>query len=242
MNRTNLQLRRFHPFLFVRAGVLLALIALACSTSFAQGPRGGGGRANASDVPREPGHGLPSPLTHAVRTKGPIKLDGVMDEASWADAPAIANLTQRDPKMGEPSTERTEVRLLFDTKNLYVGVYCYDSEPDKIVATELRYDAEMEGDDIFEVMIDTFHDHRAGYRFRVNPLGTIRDQSVGEEGLIVNDNWDEKWEAAAKITKEGWFAEMRIPFSAMRFPKGDGRRWGINFHRTIIRKNEDSFW
>ncbi|MSO21331.1 MAG: hypothetical protein EXQ56_12915 [Acidobacteria bacterium] len=189
-----------------------------------------------------PGHGLVSPLTHAVRTTVPIVLNGVMDEAIWAAAPPVRRLIQRDPKMGELTSEPTEVRILFDTDNLYIAVYCYDAEPQSIVATELRYDAEMEGDDIFEVMIDTFHDHRSGYRFRVNPLGTIRDQSVGEEGLIVNENWDEKWEAKARITNEGWFAEMRIPFAAMRFPEGDNLRWGINFHRTIIRKNEDSFW
>lgn len=246
MNRTKVQTQQSSWAGAARAVVMFTLLASVGTRLLAQGPRGGvqgsGARAGASAVPLEPGHGLPSPLTHAVRLKGSIKLDGILDEASWGEAPAIPNLTQRDPKMGQPSTERTEVRLLFDDKNLYVGVYCYDSEPDKIVATELRYDAEMEGDDIFEVMIDTFHDHRSGYRFRVNPLGTIRDQSVGEEGLIVNDNWDERWEAAAKINKEGWFAEMRIPFAAMRFPKGNDRRWGINFHRTIIRKNEDSFW
>ena len=144
--------------------------------------------------------------------------------------------------MGEPSTEHTEVRILFDTNYLYFGIYCYDSDSKAIVATELRYDAEMEGDDIFEIMIDTFHNHRNGYRFRVNPLGTIRDQSVTDEGLIVNDNWDEKWDARATITSEGWFAEMRIPFTAMRFPEGAQQTWGINFHRTIMRKSEDSFW
>ncbi len=223
------------------------LLALFAGTAFAQSS---GQATPVTSRPVEappaaelqPGHGLVSPLTQAVRTTVPIVLDGVMDEASWASAPPVRRLIQRDPKMGELTTEPTEVRILFDTDNLYVAVYCFDSEPEKIVATELRYDAEMEGDDIFEVMIDTFHDHRSGYRFRVNPLGTIRDQSVGEEGLIVNENWDEKWEAKARVTNEGWFAEIRIPFAAMRFPEGDNLRWGINFHRTIIRKNEDSFW
>jgi hypothetical protein len=238
-NSSSSALRRYA----ICAQFLLTMLCATPSPTFAQARvQATGNAARVPAGPLEPGHALPSPLTHAVRTVEPIRLDGIFDEASWATAPAIETLTQRDPDMGKPSTERTEVRLLFDTRNLYVGIYCFDSDPNGIVATELRYDAEMEGDDIFEIMIDPFHDHRSGYRFRVNPLGTIRDQSVGEEGLIVNDNWDEQWEAKARVTEEGWFAEVRIPFTALRFPKGDLRRWGINFHRTIIRKNEDSFW
>lgn len=133
------------------------------------------------------------------------------------------------------------MRILFDRRNLYMGIYCYDSNPAGIVATDLRRDGAMEGDDIFEVMFDTFHDHRNGYRFRVNPLGTIRDQQVNNEGQVVNDNWDEKWDARARITEDGWVAEVVIPFKAVRF-NSDGSTWGMNLHRTIMRKNEEVFW
>jgi Domain of unknown function (DUF5916)/Carbohydrate family 9 binding domain-like len=189
-----------------------------------------------------PGHQLPSPTAVAVRTDEPITLDAVFDERSWDLAPSITEFRQRDPHEGEPASEQTEVRILFDTHYIYLAVKCFDSNPSSIVATELRRDAEMEGDDMFEVMFDTFHDHRNGYRFRVNALGTLRDQLINDEGRVVNDNWDEKWNARARITEEGWVAEIAIPFRAMRFNPDDVSVWGMNMHRTIMRKNEEDFW
>ncbi|MBI3939262.1 MAG: carbohydrate binding family 9 domain-containing protein, partial [Acidobacteria bacterium] len=193
-------------------------------------------------APISPGHQLPSPAAVAVRTEEAIVVDGLFDEKSWSLAPPITHFLQRDPTEGAPASERTEVRILFNTRYIFLGVKCYDSNPAGIVASELRRDAEMEGDDIFEVMFDTFHDHRNGYRFRVNPLGTQRDQTIGGEGQSINDNWDEKWVSKARITQEGWVAEIAIPFKTMRFAGRGGSVWGMNFHRTIIRKNEDVFW
>lgn len=178
----------------------------------------------------------------ATRASGPIVIDGRFDEESWASAPPVSNLIQRDPVEGAQPSERTEIRILYDNQHIYFAVTCYDSDPSGIVATELRLDDEMETDDIFEIMLDTFHDHRNGYRFRVNPLGTRHDQSVGNEGESRNLNWDEKWYASARITEEGWVAEIAIPFKAVRFASGNGSTWGLNFHRTIMRKNEEIFW
>jgi hypothetical protein len=189
-----------------------------------------------------PGHALPSPTTSAVRTSEPIVIDGRFDEESWAAAAVVTNLIQRDPIEGAAPTERTEIRILYDNRQIYFAVTCYDSNPAGIVATELRLDDDMETDDIFEIMLDTFHDHRNGYRFRVNPLGTRQDQFVGNEGESRNNNWDEKWDASARITEEGWVAEIAIPFKAVRFASGNGSMWGLNFHRTIMRKNEEIFW
>ena len=189
-----------------------------------------------------PGHQLPSPNALAVRTEEPIVVDGLFEEESWLLATPITEFLQRDPQEGAPGTERTEVRILFDQLHLYLAVVCYDSNPAGIVAAELRRDDDMEGDDIFEVIFDTFHDHRNGYRFRVNPLGTQRDVTINDEGRNRNPNWDEKWEAQTQITEEGWSAEIAIPFKAMRFANADGSVWGMNFHRTIMRKNEDVFW
>lgn len=189
-----------------------------------------------------PGHALPSPMATAVRTNEPIVVDARFDEEIWAAAPVVTRLIQRDPHEGEPATEQTEIRILFDQLHIYLGVICFESNPAGIVATELRRDDDMETDDIFEVMFDTFHDHRNGYRFRVNPLGTQRDEFVGNEGQSRNANWDEKWEAKARITEQGWVAEIAIPFKAVRFAGGNGAMWGVNFHRTIMRKNEDVFW
>lgn len=211
--------------------VVVLLTGLLPRASFAQEP----------SAPRSPGHQLPSPTAVATRTADAIVIDGRLDEAAWGTAPPITEFMQRDPHEGQPSSERTEVRILFDRRNLYLGIYCYDSNPAGIVATELRRDAEIEGDDIFEAIFDTFHDHRNGYRFRVNPLGTMRDESVTNEGQA-NANWDEKWDARARITADGWLAEIAIPFKALRFNPANSSAWGMNLHRTIIRKNEDAFW
>jgi uncharacterized protein DUF5916/cellulose/xylan binding protein with CBM9 domain len=188
------------------------------------------------------GHLLPSPTAVAVRTDEPIAVDGFFEERSWSLAQPITDFRQRDPREGEDASEPTEVRILFDTHHIYLAVRCFDSNPSGIVAKELRRDADMEGDDMFEVMFDTFHDHRNGYRFRVNPLGTQRDVLLSDES-IQNDSWDEKWESKARITEEGWVAEIAIPFKAVRFKNSDGPLvWGFNMHRTIMRKNEEDFW
>lgn len=197
--------------------------------------------AQEATAARSPGHQLPSPTAVATRTSDPIVVDGRLDEPAWSTAPPITAFMQRDPHEGQPSSERTEVRILFDRHHLYLGIFCYDSNPAGIVATELRRDAQMEGDDIFEAIFDTFHDHRNGFRFRVNPLGTMRDESVTNEGQA-NENWDEKWDARARITADGWLAEVAIPFKALRFNAANSSVWGMNLHRTIIRKNEDVFW
>ena len=178
----------------------------------------------------------------AVRTSVPPDLDGLPTEESWLAAEPAAGFLQKDPQEGAPASERTEVRILFDSQNLYIGVICYDSNPGGIRATELRRDDELRNDDLFEIILDTFHDHRNGYLFRINPLGTQYDATVTNEGQTMNENWDEKWYSRTQITQEGWTAEIAIPFKTLRFSDGDDIVWGINFHRTIKRKNEDVFW
>ncbi|MBI1955538.1 MAG: carbohydrate binding family 9 domain-containing protein, partial [Acidobacteria bacterium] len=154
----------------------------------------------------------------------------------------VRDFLQRDPQEGAPSSEETEVRILFDTRNIYFGIFCFDSNADGIRATELRRDDEFDNDDIFELILDTFHDHRSGYLFRINPLGTQYDATVTGEGQTINANWDEKWEAKTRITENGWSAEIAIPFKTLRFLTAESLVWGVNFHRTIKRKNEDVFW
>jgi hypothetical protein len=182
------------------------------------------------------------PAIVAVRTPEPVEIDGVFAESAWSLAAAATEFLQKDPNEGAAASERTEVRILFDTGNLYIGVHCYDSQPGGIRATELRRDNEFDSDDIFEIILDPLHDHRNGYLFRVNPLGTLFDSAVSNEGQSWNDNWNERWEAATRVTEEGWFAEIRIPFSAVRFSSGQQLTWGVNFHRSVRRKNEDVFW
>ena len=177
-------------------------------------------------------------------------LDGLLSEESWSQAPPVTGFLQKDPQEGAPASEKTEVRILFDTHHIYFGVICYDSNPAGIRATELRRDNSLENDDIFELILDTFHDRRNGYLFRINPLGTLFDATVTNEGQAFSEdtderwdaNWDEKWEAQTQINEQGWSAEIAIPFKSVRFLSGDSIVWGVNFHRVIKRKNEDVFW
>ena len=182
------------------------------------------------------------PVATAVRTTEPPLLDGVLSEEVWSQAPLVTGFLQKDPQEGAPASEKTEVRILFDTRNIYFGVLCYDTDPSGIRATELRRDNGFGNDDIFEVILDTFHDHRSGYLFRINPLGTKYDATVADDGQRTNRDWDEKWEAKAQIHEQGWSAEIAIPFKSLRFLSSERLVWGVNFHRDIKRKNEDVFW
>jgi hypothetical protein len=161
----------------------------------------------------------------------------------WQAAEPATGFRQKDPQEGAPASEPTEIRILYDTQHLYVGIVASDSDPGGIRATELRRDDSLRNDDIVEIILDTFHDHRNGYLFRINPLGTQYDATVANEGQTTNANWDEKWDSVARITEAGWSAEIAIPFKILRFSAdGQAAAWGINFHRAIKRKNEDVFW
>ena len=190
------------------------------------------------------------PVAAAVRTMEAMSIDGSLDEDSWMSAEPVSGFLQKDPDEGAPASERTVVKILFDTENIYFGVFCYDSDRSGIRATELRRDNTLDNDDIFELILDTFHDRRNGYLFRINPLGILFDATVTNEGQAFNEgedgrwdaSWDETWEARTQINDEGWSAEIAIPFKSVRFLTGDQIVWGVNFHRGIRRKNEDVYW
>ena len=177
----------------------------------------------------------------ALRIDGHIKLDGFLSETVWGNAIPLLDFTQRELHEGEEPTEKTDVRILYDTDNLYIGVVCHDSEPVKIIRKELMWDGDIEGDDMFTVVLDTFNDQRSGFVFSTNANGAMYD------GLIknieeVNDDWDGLWEVRGRVTDNGWTAEMVIPFMTLRFPKNGVQDWGINFRRMIRRKNEEVLW
>ena len=178
----------------------------------------------------------------AVRATGPIRIDGALDEPDWARAPIARGFIQSDPREGEPATEDTDVRVLYDADNLYVGVFAHDREPRNILTSELAKDFNRESGDDFEIILDTFHDERNGYMFATNAHGAKWDAQTINEGLEVNENWDALWDVKARITEAGWYAEIAIPFRTLRFSSADEQTWGINFQRRIRRRNEDSFW
>jgi hypothetical protein len=178
----------------------------------------------------------------ANKSSQPITVDGYITDPAWKEAQLIATLIQREPREGNPSSEKTEIRILYDMENLYIGIICFDSEPGKIVANEMRRDAELINNDFVEVVIDTFHDHRNAFYFATNPLGAQHDALVRDEGSNINTNWDGIWFVQAKRFDQGWSVEMALPFYTLRFNKGDNKIWGINFGRFIARKKEESYW
>ncbi len=174
------------------------------------------------------------------RTKSPITVDGVLSESAWADAPSIGEIRQREPNPGEKASERTEVKLLYDDQNLYIGVMCYDSKPDRIIATQMARDSDLSVDDRVEIVLDTYHDRRNGYYFSTNPAGVLCDALVIENGQT-NMQWDGIWKVRTARTDQGWSAEFAIPFKTLSFKRGQ-KTWGFNFSRTIKRKFEEDRW
>ena len=186
------------------------------------------------------------------RVDRPPVVDGRLDEEAWLSAAVVDDFVQQEPAEGEPATERTVVRLLYDAQALYIGVEAHDSAPEAVIATEMRRDSlRLLDEDNFQVILDTFHDRRSGYMFVTSPLGAKLEQQVSEEGeggwrgtntSNVNVNWDGVWDVVAHRTPEGWTAEIAIPMITLRFPEADEQVWGVNFMRNIRRKNEQVYW
>jgi len=185
---------------------------------------------------------MPNNLT-ALPVEFPIRFDGVLDEESWQNAQKINNFTQRELNFGKPVTERTEVAVLYDETNIYIGVWCYDSNPDKIIAKEMKRDFSHGLDDNFRIVIDTYNDKRNGFMFVVNPNGARGDYQVFNNGGSTNAFWNGVWDVRTQVNDEGWFAEIKIPFSTLKFRTGvKNQVWGINFERNIRRKREQALW
>ncbi len=147
----------------------------------------------------------------AVRLQGEDKivLDGRLDEAVWMRAVPATNFIQRDPNAGERTTEPTEVRIVYDSDTLYMGVTCFDSEPDKLIANQMARDGNMGGDDGFQWVFDTFLDGRTGYFFEMNPRGAMGDALQGADFSSRNRQWDGIWNARALISEIGWTRAIR---------------------------------
>ncbi len=192
-------------------------------------------------------------ILHAAKVDKAPDIDGHLEEELWQKAPAAGNFIQKQPDEGKPATEKTEARILYDNKNVYIGIMCYDSEPQKIIANEKRRDSEnIYENDHVRIMLDTFHDRRNGYIFVINPLGAKLDLQVRKEGKReggwhianpnVNIDWDGVWKVRSTIHQKGWSAEIEIPFATLRFDQNPTNGWGLNFLRNVRRKNEESTW
>ncbi|HYM80384.1 MAG TPA: DUF5916 domain-containing protein [Candidatus Limnocylindria bacterium] len=172
----------------------------------------------------------------AVRLEGPISLDGILSEPVWSQTTPATDFKQRDPDEGAAPSQRTEVRMAYDDEALYVGARLYDTVPDSILARLTRRDFEVPCDR-FIVYLDPLYDRRSGYYFTISAAGTLLDGTLYNDGWT-DASWDGVWEGRAKVDAQGWTAEMRIPFSQLRFRRGSEYRWGVNFARAIQRRNE----
>ncbi len=184
-----------------------------------------------------------------------------MQERVWQQATALSDFVQTDPVEGQPASEKTEVRLLYDDTAIYVGVICYDSDPSQIITTDSRRDSGLSEMDSFQMIFDTYHDRQNGFMFGTNAAGIEYDAQVRREGETqsggggpavlgraqpgsgggTNVNWDGSWEVKTHVSEIGWTAEFRIPLRTLRYGPPP-QVWGLNFARTIQRKREKVYW
>jgi hypothetical protein len=176
----------------------------------------------------------------AVRINQVVNIDGNLLEEFWQDIVPVNKFTQRDPDEGKEPTQKTEVKIAYDDAALYIAARMHDSSSDSIIARLVRKDVDITSD-LFGVFLDPYYDRRSGFYFGVNAAGTQYD------GVLYNDTWDDEswdgvWEAKVNIDNAGWTAELRIPFSQLRFHQNSENIWGINLRRDIARKNEMDYF
>ncbi len=219
--------------------VILVLVALILpfhlgaqeKTPAHEGDRG-------ATVPGNPVRGLVIP---AIRVQGHAPtIDGLLDDEAWSRAPVVSGFTQLEPDEGEPASERTEVRILYGAKALYVAFRAFDREPDSIAAQLTRRDSDSYSDGL-HVLVDSYHDRRTAFHFGVNPLG-VKSDIYRFDDTEEDASWDAVWDVATHMDDQGWTAEFRIPYSQLRFGNQDDQTWGINFAREIARRHETSTW
>ncbi len=229
--------RTFRPVLFVGALLGVATIPFA-SPALAQDAQS----PTSAPAPAQPAavyvHERHAPGASAARVTASIRVDGVLDEEGWVSATPITEFTQVQPSEGQPASERTEVRILYDDDALYLGARLYDRQ--QVRSRVGRRDMSMSASDWLTVIIDARHDHLTSFGFEVNPAGVRRDQTRG--GGNEDDSWDPVWEAATTVSGSGWVAELRIPFSQLRFSGAVEQTWGLQVERQIARNQEFSVW
>jgi hypothetical protein len=185
-------------------------------------------------------------------------IDGeVINDRVWNTIFPITSMTQITPNFGEPSSEKTEIRLAYTNKTFYISVIGFDNEPSKIVVSDSRRDADLNDEDSFLFILDTYNDLQNGFLFGTNADGMQYDAQIDNEGVGsfnqnarqkggtlggTNVNWDASWEVKTSRGDFGWSAEFAIPLKSLRFLPGENKTWGLNFQRNISKNSEISFW
>lgn len=176
----------------------------------------------------------------ATRARVAPTIDGRDDDEIWRQAPVVTQFRQHDPVEDGDPRYRTEARIGYDERFLYVFVRAFDPAPDSVMALLSRRDVRTPSDYV-HVMVDGYHDRRTGFRFTVNPAGVKRDFYISNDGNE-DASWDGVWDAATAIDSLGWTAEYRIPFSQLRFPQASEHTFGFAIWRDIARHNERISW
>ncbi len=177
----------------------------------------------------------------ACRIHSAIVIDGKLDEPIWDSVEKAKNFTQLSPHPGAPSAQRTEVSIFYDDNAVYIGAMLYDSSPDSILKQlTARDDFEYSNTDAFGVSFDTYSDKQNGFAFIVTAAGVQADAKIKFDAF--DYSWNAAWYSKARVNNKGWCVEMKIPYSALRFPKSAVQNWGVNFNRTIRRTREKSYW
>lgn len=222
-----------YPRSAVALTVTLAILALSSTSLRAQDLFNPGGRGNGT-------RGSP-PVLVAVPLRGDAPtIDGRLEEEVWKSAVVATGFRQFQPHPGAPASQRTEARLLYGPRALYVGIRAFDTAPDSIFGQVTRRDEDSYSDWV-GIMIDSYYDRRTAFQFSVNPAGVKMDQRWHDD-TEEDKTWDPVWDVAASRDNGGWTAEMAIPYSQLRFRDASSLRWGVNFHRNLARKDEISLW
>src|SRR5688572_12633071 len=228
---------------FVTAATAVVVLAGACLPAAAQSDGTPPGRALLAEAPPPVAPAVVSRIPggraslRANRIARPLTIDGQLDEEWYRTIPAIDGFVQSEPREGEPATEKTEAWVFFDDETLYIGARNYDSEPNRIVANDMRHDAStLTQHDHFVVALDTFHDRRNGYNFMLTPAGAMLEEAFFDERNPSRD-WNTVWDGKVGRFEGGWTVEMAIPFKSLRYRPGTGT-WGIQMLRQIRWKNE----
>src|SRR5437879_13752175 len=207
----------------------------------------------------------------AHRIDTPPVMDGLVNEPVWLEIEPANGFIQQEPNEGSVATEETEVCFGYDNRNVYIGIICFDSQPENIIVSQNRRDGSLTDTDSIQILLDTFHDGQNAFIFGTSPTGIEYDGQVSKAGqgdsgtfgagsgrgqgggtgqggaqrggaAACNGNWDGVWAVRSQITDRGWEAEMVIPFRTLRYIPGADRVWGLQSMRNLRRHNEQSFW
>jgi len=219
--------------------VLLPMAAFASTCSF---PAFDPSNGNWNGCDSSDGRSTDVPHVNACRISGgeTVVLDGRLDDPIWERAQGATGFRMWDPTRGADATEQTVFKVAYDDEAVYVAIACLESDASTIASQLCRRDNMMASDQI-GFYVDTLHDHTTAYNFGVNPDGVQRDRYVYNDGHM-DSSWDAVWSAETHIDEGGWYAEMRIPFSCVRYSNGGDMTWGCNVYRYMHSKGEDTSW